>query len=249
MARPFTSAQVLGTGVLQEDGLLDADLVSSQRLRLLRGMVEVCSQKGYAAATIADVVAAARVSRQTFYEQFADKEGCFLVAQDLGHRLILAQVIGAARNDGWEDDLARVLRAYFELLAAEPELAHTTLVEALGAGTAALARRDAAILRHAELLEGLHPVSRDISLAVIGGLNELALTYLRAGDAERLVTLDAAAFTFARAALQAAAEPRDRQREPPQLSATGREGRPPPRGSDPTARPPGGRSATSGRRA
>lgn len=217
--RPFTSTHVLETGLLQDarQPLLDGELVPTQRLRLLRGMVEVCASKGYAAATVADVVGAARVSRQTFYEQFDDKERCFLVAQDLGHRLILRQVAQAAAGESWEEDLARVFQAYFALLAAEPELAHTTLVEALGAGAAALKRREAAILRHAELLERLHelgrsqdpslpPLSRDVSLAIIGGINELALTHLRAGHSERLVTLDRAAFTFARAAMRAEVE-------------------------------------------
>jgi AcrR family transcriptional regulator len=216
VSRPFTSTHVLATGLLQQE-LLDADLVPTQRLRLLRGMVEVCAAKGYAAATVADVVGAARVSRQTFYEQFEDKERCFLVAQDLGHRLILAQVARAARGDSWEEDLALVFGAYFALLADEPELAHTTLVEALGAGAQALARREAAILRHAELLERLHDfgrtqdpslpaLRRDVSLAVIGGINEMALTHLRAGHSERLATLDRTAFTFARAAMRAEVE-------------------------------------------
>ncbi len=217
--RPFTSTHVLDTGVLQggTEPLLDGEHAPTQRLRLLRGMVEVCTAKGYAAATVADVVGAARVSRQTFYEQFEDKEACFLVAQDLGHRLILAQVARAARGEAWEEDLALVFRAYFELLAAEPEVAHTTLVEALGAGAAALARREQAILRHAELLEQLHefgrthdrelaPLSRDVSLAIIGGINELALTHLRAGHADRLAALDRTAFTFARAAMRADVE-------------------------------------------
>ena len=73
------------------------------------GMFRACAIKGYAPTTVADVVGIARVSRQTFYEQFESKEACFLVAQDLGHRLILAQVVGAARGESWEDDLARSL--------------------------------------------------------------------------------------------------------------------------------------------
>jgi len=199
---PFTSTEVLATGLLH-DGLLGPDLHPTQRLRLLRGMVAVCSAKGYASATVADVVRAARVSRQTFYEQFDSKEACFLAAQDLGHRLIEAQVVQAARGDDWEDDLALVFSAYFALLAAEPEVAHATLVEALGAGSAALERRERALVRHAELLERLRPLDRDLSLAIIGGVNELAIAHLRAGEVERLTALDTKAFAFARAVMQA----------------------------------------------
>jgi AcrR family transcriptional regulator len=214
-APPFTSAEALATGLLQRGRtpLVGADLRPSQRLRLLRGMVEACSSKGYATATVADVVRAARVSRQTFYEQFDSKEACFLAAQDLGHRLIQAQVVQAAGGERWDDDLANVFRAYFALLAAEPELAHATLVEALGAGQAALARRARALVRHAELLEQLQEtgraedpdlpaLDRDLSLAIIGGINELALAYLRAGQAERLTQLDRKAYEFARAVMR-----------------------------------------------
>ncbi len=216
---PFTSPEALATGLLQRgnEPLIRADLVPTQRLRLLRGMVEVCASKGYATATVADVVRAARVSRQTFYEQFDSKEACFLAAQDLGHRLILAQVVQAAAGESWEDDLARVFRAYFALLAAEPELAHATLVEALGAGQAALARRERALARHAQLLEQLQEIGRaeddslplldrDLSLAIIGGINELALTHLRAGKIDRLTQLDRKAYEFARSVMRAQVE-------------------------------------------
>jgi AcrR family transcriptional regulator len=200
-AHPLTSSEALATGLLH-DGLLGPDLRPTQRLRLLRGMVTVCATKGYATATVGDVVSAARVSRQTFYEQFESKEACFLAAQDLGHRLIEAQVVQAAAGGDWEDDLARVFSAYFALLAAEPALAHATLVEALGAGAAALERRERALLRHAELLEELHPIDRDLSMAIIGGINELAIAHLRAGEIARLTALDSTAFEFARAVMR-----------------------------------------------
>ena len=50
----------------------------SHRARLTGGLAAAIEEKGYAAVTIADVVARARVSKRTFYEHFADKEACFL---------------------------------------------------------------------------------------------------------------------------------------------------------------------------
>lgn len=215
VTHPMTSPHVLTSGVLTQADppLLEDALRPSQRLRLMMGMVRSCTAKGYATTTVADVVAHARVSRQTFYEQFDSKEECFLATQDLGHRLLLAQVVAAARGASWEEDLDLVLRAYFELLAAEPELARATLVEALAVGPAALTRRERAIRRHAELLELLHergrsegsglaPLDRDLSLAIIGGINELALTHLRSGDVAALPRLHGAAFAFARAVMR-----------------------------------------------
>src|SRR5687767_6279952 len=68
------------------------EVAASQRGRLLVAMSDVVGEKGYAAATVADVLAKAGVSRRTFYEHFADKEACFLAAYDHGVAAMLAAV-------------------------------------------------------------------------------------------------------------------------------------------------------------
>ena len=55
---------------------------ASQRGRLLDAMARVVAEKGYGAASVADVIARAGVSRQTFYVHFRDKLDCFLAAYD-----------------------------------------------------------------------------------------------------------------------------------------------------------------------
>src|SRR3569833_741535 len=63
-------------------GLSDSAVRSSQRERLLNAMLQLVLRQGYGATTIPQVVALARVSSNTFYEYFADKEQCFLAACD-----------------------------------------------------------------------------------------------------------------------------------------------------------------------
>src|SRR3954470_22993998 len=58
------------------------EVQTSQRERMLLSMAEAASVKGYAKTTVADVIKRARVSRETFYEHFSDKEDCFLAAYD-----------------------------------------------------------------------------------------------------------------------------------------------------------------------
>lgn len=127
--------------------------MASQRGRMLEAMAEVVAGKGYAATTVADVIGRAGVSRRTFYEQFRDKEACFLAAYDAGVELLL----GALRlDDATELDLvarARArTRAYLETLASEPAFARTFLIEVAAAGPAALERREAVHDRFAALL-------------------------------------------------------------------------------------------------
>src|SRR6266576_1786673 len=55
---------------------------ASQRGRMLLEMVEAVAAKGYASTSVADVIAGARASRETFYEHFENKQDCFLAAYD-----------------------------------------------------------------------------------------------------------------------------------------------------------------------
>jgi AcrR family transcriptional regulator len=61
-------------------GLSREAVEGSQRTRLLRAMVDVMADKGYAGTSVADILRRARVSRETFYELFSSKEDCFMSA-------------------------------------------------------------------------------------------------------------------------------------------------------------------------
>src|SRR6516164_10070200 len=67
----------------------------AQRARMLDAMVQSVAEKGYARVAVADVVERAGVSRKTFYEQFANKEECFLAAYDDGVDRLLAAIDAA----------------------------------------------------------------------------------------------------------------------------------------------------------
>lgn len=128
-------------------------MLASQRGRLLEAIAEVVAVKGYAASTVADVIGRAGVSRRTFYEQFRDKEACFLAAYEAGVELLIGAVRAVSVED--EDLLAGArarVRAYLETLAAEPAFARTFLIEVAGAGPAALELREAVHDRFAALL-------------------------------------------------------------------------------------------------
>ena len=57
-------------------------VVKNQRARLLVGIVRAVARHGYNAATITEIAEGASVSRQTFYDNFQNKEQCFLAAYD-----------------------------------------------------------------------------------------------------------------------------------------------------------------------
>jgi AcrR family transcriptional regulator len=191
----------------------------SQRARLVEGMIQAVAEKGYAATTVADVVRAGRVSRGTFYAQFASKEECFLEAYKYGIAVIVERIRAAIRaEDGdWVARLRTGLRVYLETLAGEPRFARTHLFEVHMAGPRAGAERDAALRafadryrssfraalrereeqeaeregRSAELRERpeLRMPSDDALFILSAGVDQLVCSRVRAGELDRLPDL------------------------------------------------------------
>jgi AcrR family transcriptional regulator len=114
-----------------------------QRERIMRAMVEVAGERGYAGATVGLVVAHAGVSRRTFYGYFASREACVLALLDLGLERI-GDLVGKAfaREDTWQDGVRSALASVLGFLDSEPLLARMWLVESLAAGRRVLERRE-----------------------------------------------------------------------------------------------------------
>ena len=78
------------------------EVVRSQRERIQRSLAETMAVKGYAGTSVAEVLRSARVSRETFYEQFASKEDCFMSVFEEAYQRLAA----AAAPDGLGADSA-----------------------------------------------------------------------------------------------------------------------------------------------
>lgn len=130
---------------------------ASQRVRLLQGMTAAVGEHGYARTTVADVLKRAHVSRETFYEHFADKQECFMSAYQHAADRILGVVDEALTAPGGPvmPRLERALRAYLRELAADAAAARTFLLEIHSAGPAAAALRFGVQRRFIEVVDGL----------------------------------------------------------------------------------------------
>lgn len=105
-------------------------------------MGDVVAERGVSAATVANVVARAGVSRRTFYELFADREDCFLATFDHAAALAAETVISAYQGQAqWHDRIRAGLTALLEFLDEEPALGALVAVHALAGGPTALERR------------------------------------------------------------------------------------------------------------
>jgi AcrR family transcriptional regulator len=95
-------------------------------------MVRVSAARGYAAATVAEVSAAAGVEEAAFRLHFADREECFLAAYEAVSDVLVARVaVAYEAADGlpWAERIAVGLRALVRLLAGEAEIARLAIVE------------------------------------------------------------------------------------------------------------------------
>jgi AcrR family transcriptional regulator len=169
-----------------------------QRERLLAAMFKSVTEIGYRSLTVQNVLSRAGISRPTFYEQFADKEDCFLSAFDTGARQMRERVeaaVAAANGSDWRDRLRAGIAALLRFVAEEPEPARAVIVEARASSPAGLLRRDALLDHFATCIDSLvreelpSPPSAIAAAGIVGGIESVLYARLRKGEVGDLDSL------------------------------------------------------------
>lgn len=179
--------------------MLPRDVVQrSQRARINEAMAGSVAAKGYAATTVADVTSLAGVSRTTFYEQFRDKEACYLACFEDQIRYLINRVRAViATQHTPAGQFVQALAAMLDIAAAEPIYAHAFIGQATTVGPNALEAlldHKARIIRllreiDARVPRGQRERSRlpvEIFEMAMHGMYEFLSTEIRAGRAGRL---------------------------------------------------------------
>jgi AcrR family transcriptional regulator len=163
------------------------------RERLIAGMAASIRERGYRATTITDVVRRARTSRRSFYEQFEDRDACFLALFD-ALQAMLAEHIAASvdATAGWEQQVDQAVGGYLDAIAAEPQLTVSFVRELPALGEDGAARQRAALASFAELVmrlvdtdamrrSGVTPMSLETAVMLVGGFRELLVYVVESG--------------------------------------------------------------------
>jgi AcrR family transcriptional regulator len=177
------------------------DVLDSQRERLVSAILECVAERGYPETTISDVVARARVSRNTFYEFFDDKADCYLEACDREGTRMLDELYALAAEDSWLDAVREGTRAYLRWWQNHPRYAVAYLVELPTAGRRALEQRDRAYASFEAMFEALAARARaeEPKLPVlpvlaprvlVASITEIVGQEVRAGRVEALHELE-----------------------------------------------------------
>jgi AcrR family transcriptional regulator len=118
------------------------EVARHQRTRLYGAMTEAVHKWGYPSTTVAHVIALAGVSRRAFYEQFANKEECFLATYDISVARSKKGMLDAWMTDrGWANRLHRSCQAFVEDASKNSKSTRLVMVEALGIGPRARERQ------------------------------------------------------------------------------------------------------------
>jgi AcrR family transcriptional regulator len=212
-------------------GLPRGVVIEHQRQRLIRAVAPAARAKGFSALTVEDISVGAGVSRRTFYDNFRDKQDCFITAYcHYADELLNTVVVAAAAGTDWRERGRFALAALLRYFAERPDVAHMGVIEVMAAGPAALAERDRAVLALSALIaDGALPASPAraptlLQRAIAGAVLQLIYAQVQAEHAAELedllpvstymllVALDGPAGAAARAGLAAPGQSSPRHR-------------------------------------
>jgi AcrR family transcriptional regulator len=166
---------------------------------------------GYGDATAEAIAREAGMSKATFYEHFANKEECIVALFDAAMEMIIGAMRAAGERELDSPPAVRVrasAEAFLAAVEAFPDEAQTLLVEIVGAGPRAMARRDAALDGVARYIDDLnrHDFERGAAprfssphdaFAIVGAVVELASRQIRTGRPAAMAELEPVVERFA----------------------------------------------------
>jgi AcrR family transcriptional regulator len=167
-----------------------------QRTRILEAVLQISAQHGFEAASVKELIAAAGLSPQAFYDNFQSKEEAWAAAfEEAFSQLYLAAWRAASPQDDRATQVGATVAACLHYLASEPARARLLLVDAPSAGRAGAAAIDEALRGFEHLVApaltgpGLPKL---LPAAMIGGIAELAAGWVLDGRTAQLPDLTAA---------------------------------------------------------
>jgi AcrR family transcriptional regulator len=177
--------------------LAPEEVVADQRQRLIEAVPRVVAKHGYETMSVADIVKAAAVSRNAFYNNFGDKQECFAAAHEACHERLLAILERPCdKGSTVEERVETALGATLDLLAAEPEVARLLFVEAPGASEEISLRYHEWLRRYGILLRSAVPqaaqkssLAVEIDQVIVGGIASRVASEVLQGRAAQLRVL------------------------------------------------------------
>ena len=163
---------------------------SPKRQRILEGMLEVVGTSGYEVASVRMVLDSTGIYRQAFYDEFADKDSCYLEALEFGvARMEAIAVAAVAPTESWQEQLRAGLGAGLGALDEDPAIGRALIVEVHAAGAEALQIRSKAMKRATDFIDlARHTSNGDeapppiAAEGIVAGMHAVVHAKLAAGE-------------------------------------------------------------------
>ncbi len=160
-------------------------------------MLECVAERGFDGATVPMVVSTARVSGNAFYEFFADKTDCFLVACDGVAGELLSELVALTAEPDWIQAMRKGTRIYLQWWVQRPAFARAYLLSLQRAGERADEQRERTyelfrtmftdLGRRARAEQpSLPPLSPLVPRVLVVAITQVVAEEVRAGRADRL---------------------------------------------------------------
>jgi AcrR family transcriptional regulator len=121
--------------------LSEEEVAENHRQRIMFATSEIVRERGYAAATIAEITRLARVDGGVFYRLFADKQEAFSAIHELGLQdMMTAATEAFFAGRSWPDRIWETFRAATQSIDDNPTVAHVAFVEAYAVGPLGIQR-------------------------------------------------------------------------------------------------------------
>jgi AcrR family transcriptional regulator len=159
-----------------------------QRERIVHGTADVIRVKGYASTTVADIVAAAGVSREVFYSHFHNRPDAFVATHQMIFEQLMAATAGAffASAGPWPEQVWDAGAALTSFVVGAPSFAYFGFVESYALGPAVARRTDDAILAFTVFLREGHryrpeapALSSSAANAIVSSAIDMVAYYVR----------------------------------------------------------------------
>jgi AcrR family transcriptional regulator len=126
----------------------------ARRARIVRAIVEVVAEEGWAGTSVEMVVERARVSRRTLYEVFPGglREGLVAALDGASERVVELATRELEREECWRDGVRGALAALLVFFDSDPVLARVCFVETLGGAPEVVEHRARAVHAFRELV-------------------------------------------------------------------------------------------------
>ncbi len=163
------------------------EVAENQRRRMYGAMIEAVTTNGYGRTSVKQVVTLAGVSRRAFYEQFANKEECFLATLELIANQAMDYIAASysSAEGTLEERMHAALKTFAQVVNDNAKGARLMLVDAPSAGPAGWERitetmsifeeRLAASFAHAP---DAAPLPEPVARAIVGGLRRATFVRL-----------------------------------------------------------------------